>query len=470
MTRLARPSSRLRWLAVGAATAVSSVLAFSHPSGVPPMDDTYIHLSYARWMLHGEPMQINRDEPSSGSSSPLWTALSIPAASLGIEEGPLALMLLSCLVSGACMLAASGVPLALPLLLTGPYVFHASSGMETALACLLVVLYFRMLTGSLSIRAAGPLLAAMVLTRPEMSLLAIPLLIFLIRRKGLTWPAALGRVLPAALAGLLWVGWNLHATGLPLPSTFYAKAAISAATASPVTELPGLAKGLVLASPLLLPLTVLSVARRRPGTGGPCVPTGLALLLGAALVTQPNAYFQMRYYAPVLAASAVVLARYLGDEARHGLRSALMIGCVALSLPGMAVFASRRVDASLDVDCIDRNPALLVDALADADDILVSADLGAVGWFAGGPAHERVIRDLDGLLRSRARQAGPGSPIDGSDFLLLFPGQYAGLIPSEGSGFSPIAVYRSLSPVICGEDRLVVYSAAIPRAATPGDE
>ena len=195
---------------------VSSLVAV-RSGPVPPMDDTYIHLVYGRSILRGQPLQFNPGTPSSGFTSPLWLAASAAAAAAGTEWAPAVLMALSAMAGCAAVLLAGPGPAPLFLLILGPLLFHGASGMETALACLAVVLVWRRLeSGGEPDLRGGLLLAGAALVRPELALLAVPLALGAGRPGGrqlaaLLWP-------PLAL-GALWMAWNLRATGLPLPST-----------------------------------------------------------------------------------------------------------------------------------------------------------------------------------------------------------------------------------------------------------
>lgn len=425
-----------------------------HPYGVPPMDDTYIHLTYARNLLQGRFMEFNAGCPSSGTTSPLWTVLAVLPAAAG-DSAPVLAMVLSSLVAVSALLAASRRAWALPLMLTGPFLFHASSGMETSLAALVVVVFcLRIGAAAAGRRGLSFLLAVAVLTRPELSVLAVPAVMWLRRRrKGFRATALF--LLPAAAAAVLWLAWNLYSTGLPLPASFYAKVLAGGPAFDPV----GLAKGLLLASPGLLLLLPFPSVRSR-STSRPEVSLVAPLLFLSALLTQPNGFFQMRYYVPFLVAAAVsVPSRW---TRRTGVPP-LPLLAVLLALPGVAVLASRRSDASIDVDCIDRNPAILVDRIADDDAVIAAADAGAAGWFTTGPGSPgRLLLDLDALVTPELvsrRGSDRWNLVRGvADFIIAFPVQYRGLLAPTGVGrLEPVAEYRSPRSVICGEDRVGVY-------------
>jgi hypothetical protein len=412
---------------------------------VPPMDDTYIHLVYGRSIVRGAPLEYNPGEPSSGFTSPLWL-IPAAAASLAGAAAPPLLMAFSCAAAAAAVLLCGSATAGMLLLLLGPLLFHAGSGMETASAVLAVVLVWRRADGAAPPDwKAGILLAGAAMVRPELALMAVPLAL----SAGRPRPGGLVRLLaPALAAGTAWIAWNLHATGMPLPSTFYAKQA-GAAAYGLLPGLTGLARGLVVGAPLLAPAGAAAtwlLLRRRPALGLVC----LAALL-PAVVLQPNSFFQMRYHVPWLAAFALACARVLG---RRRWAAALL----ALSLvPGALVFASRRIRASADVRAIDVRPAMLVSRTAAEGDVVAAADVGAMGWLSGA----RVL-DLDGLVTPTPPRGDHGGPRwswvrDRADYLAAFPWQYAGLIAEAGEGLRLMRMFRSPSPVICGEDAVGLW-------------
>lgn len=437
--------------AAAAAMILLCAILVAAAGPVPPMDDTYIHLVYGRSIVRGAPLEFNPGEPSSGFTSPLWL-LPAAAASLASGSAPVVLMAISSLAAAAAVLLAGSSTAALLLLLLGPLLFHAGSGMETALAVLAVVLVWRRVDGGRPPNlSAGLLLASAALVRPELSLLAVPLALSAGRPKAAGLAALLA---PPAAAAAAWVAWNLHATGLPLPSTFYAKQA-GAAAFGLLPGLIGLARGLAVSAPLLAPAGAVStwlLLRRRAPLGLVCL---LTLLPAVAL--QPNSFFQMRYHLPWLAAFALATARVL-----HRPRWLRLL--LALSLvPGLLVFGSRRIRASADVRAIDVRPAHLVAEAASAGETVAAADVGAMGWISG----LRVL-DLDGLV-SRPPPVGNGGVPDWdwirrrADYLAAFPRQYSGLISNAGDDIRLIGLFESPSPVICGEDAVGVWKVSAGR-------
>ncbi len=428
------------------------IVLFACDFSIPPMDDTYIHLVYGRSLLTSAPLCFNGAEPSSGFTSPLWLLPSALASLAGSALAPTILMVISLLAAGAALFILPPFT-GILLLMTGPFFFHASSGMETALSCLAVIAVWRCVRDGTGIRVSSFVLAGAFLIRPELAVLAVPLAVSMKRRT----PGNIVRLAaPLVIVGLLWMFWNIHSMGLPLPSTFYAKHPVSWLT-SASTGLPGLLKGLLITSPLLLFAAALSItkllkgkAKRRSEVSMALVPL---LLFAVSMYLQPNSFFQMRYYVPTLTAAVLAIGYWL-----RGLRRwRLNVFILAFSmLPGLIIFAGRRVDASYDVYSIDVRPAQYLSSVASPAQTVAAADIGAARWITG-----MKILDLDGLITAERL---PGSGREGwqwisdrSDYLLAFPEQYSGLISEAGDSLEFLMGFRSDRNVICGEDSVALW-------------
>lgn len=210
-----------------------------------PLDDAWIHMVYARSLVHGQPFQYNPGQPETGSTSPLWAILLAPGLLIGLPPPtwPKVLGVLLAAASAAIgwgLLRALGLPAAGRLfVLTLPLVpnlaFASVSGTEVLLFALLMLSALRAAVGRRH-RLAGILAGLAMLARPEGAVLAvllIPLLVWRAWRRGEEQSRPRARhwlrevVLPVLLAVLViapWMAFCLSVTGRPLPSTFYAKA------------------------------------------------------------------------------------------------------------------------------------------------------------------------------------------------------------------------------------------------------
>ena len=193
------PTLSWRWALLGVLLVATAFLAASWLGGggelVPPLDDTYIHLQYARNLAHGSFFSFLEGGPySTGDTAPLYVVLLAPAFWLGLDGSTamvwvfllntilhlatvvLGLKLASRYASGRATQIAT---LAL-LVLWGPWLWGVYLGMEVALAALLLLIVAYTQDGTDVSRRARVArliaLAALPLVRPEglfLSFLAI---------------------------------------------------------------------------------------------------------------------------------------------------------------------------------------------------------------------------------------------------------------------------------------------------------
>ncbi|MCD4777286.1 MAG: hypothetical protein K8S15_14720 [Candidatus Aegiribacteria sp.] len=434
------------------AAVILLFLLFECNINIPPMDDTYIHLVYGQSLFSSDPLSFNDSEPSSGFTSPLWLLPSALASIAGTTGAPIVLMGFSLLAAAAALLLLP--PITAVLLLTaGPFFFHASSGMETALSCLAVIAVWRCIVNGSGITAASFVLAGAFLVRPELAVLGIPLVVSM---KNMTPGNIVRLAAPSLIAGLIWMLWNIHSTGLLLPSTFYAKQPVSWFT-SAFSGLPGLLKGLLITSPLLLFTAAASITgllkckkEKRRSVSMALIPL---LLFAISIYLQPNSFFQMRYHVPSLTAIILATGYWLRGLRRRRLNAYIL---AASMLPGLIIFAGRRADASFDVHSIDVSPARYLSSIASTEQTVAAADIGAVKWITG-----MEILDLDGLVTAERL---PGSGRQGwqwisvrAEYLLAFPDQYSSLISEAGDSLEFLTGFGSDKNVICGEDSVALW-------------
>jgi hypothetical protein len=242
----ARPegaAARTRGAAVAGSVAVASALAFgiavffyrqwriadTAALDAFPLDDPWIHLHFARNLAEGHGFAYNPGTPVAGSTAPLWTLVLAGAFAVAGSHAALAKALGVLAALGAALAARRlgerwtgdaglGVLAGVLTALSGPMLWGALSGMEVALAALLV-------TAALCVPPAAPawlpaaLLGFGVLARPE-AVLLVPLVV-------LAGPLRARRVLVffgvAAVLLAPWAAFNLVTTGSPLPATASAK-------------------------------------------------------------------------------------------------------------------------------------------------------------------------------------------------------------------------------------------------------
>ena len=204
------------------------------------LDDSYIHLAYARSLRAGEGLSYNPHDWETGATSPLWVLL-LAAWPFGLPGG-LALKLfgLAWHVLGtwlfmrlaAALLPPAAEPPAKPspsLLSTGAALLFAcdplavqaaTSGMEVSLATALALGFVLALHAGRPLMAAG-MAAFCCWTRPELSVLVgcASVGCALTRRSR----AALWPLLAALLASASYAAYCQAVSGYPLPNTYYVK-------------------------------------------------------------------------------------------------------------------------------------------------------------------------------------------------------------------------------------------------------
>ncbi|MEJ8281870.1 hypothetical protein [Pseudonocardia spirodelae] len=173
-------------LLLGAAFVAVSV-AYNRGSLVPPLDDVYIHLQYARRLGDGEPLRYQPGaEITTGASSLLWMALLGAAHAVGFDGRWLLAVAVAGGVAGVACAAvctslaatrlggrAAGWWAGMLTALSGPLLWGGASGMEVGLlAALLSGTLLSYLRERPRFRWTPVVAAALALTRPEGFLLA----------------------------------------------------------------------------------------------------------------------------------------------------------------------------------------------------------------------------------------------------------------------------------------------------------
>ena len=194
-----------------------------------PLDDSWIHLHFARNLAEGHGFAYNPGRPVAGSTAPLWTLLLaagavVAGASVATAKTLGAICGLAAALVTRRAAVAWGVPpmvalvAAVALLWTGALAWGALSGMEVTLAALLVAA--ALLTHARNRMATTALLAGLaVAARPEAALL-LPLL--LLARPLTRARLALFVLIPALVLAPV-VAFSYATTGAPYPATAAAK-------------------------------------------------------------------------------------------------------------------------------------------------------------------------------------------------------------------------------------------------------
>ena len=474
-------------------------------AGVPhlsafPLDDAWIHLQFARNLAEGHGFSYNPGVPVAGSTAPLWTlALAAafrldgtgpaPAKILGMAAALGAALVTRSLVrrwTGSRALAlAAGITAAV----SGPIVWGALSGMEVALAALLVSAAL-LAHGACRDRATALLLGLAALTRPE-SLLLVPLV-------WLAGPVTARRtaLLAAVLAALLgpWAAFNLLTAGTPLPAT---------ATAKVEGGLVGLLSGArepwslalygrpwqfeldwvrwLASADVMLPLLLApglwglwrSAGRR---VGLPALVLVLHPLGMAWLAPYRPPGFQEGRYSTHLLPLAIAVA-FVGAEAlsrlrrpavdagepgrrRRGLLRFVLAGALvagaAASLPAAAVRYAWAVE---NIEAMQVHLGRWLADNTPSGAVLAVNDVGAIAYFSGRP-----IVDVMGLVTPAIipyRRRGEAGVLEYLErarpaYLVVFPAWFPELTAVR-ERFTPIYRIRLEHNTVAGADEMVVY-------------
>ncbi len=482
-TRVERRFAFLALLALAAVVTGAFAWAASETFGTGfPLDDAWIHQTYARnFGLRGEWAYLP-GVPSAGSTSPLWTVLLALGYRLGVDPYVWAL------VWGTLLLAASGyigsrwaaarspqlgrlawVAGAL-LVLEWHMIWAGVSGMETlAQACTVLLVLYALEAGWPPI-VIGMLVGAGIWIRPDALLLLLPVGWVIwsdgghdLRRAA---RSALGVGAGVALLFLPYLGFNLLLGGQAWPSTFYAKQAEYAVELGRPLGLRLVEQwgvGLVGAGAVLAAGFAASIwmdaTGRRWARLAPAV--WWLAFLAAYAVRLPVTYQHGRYAMPaipvlVILGSEVMLAaaiRATGKWARLLSRAwiaAALATTIAFLLPGARAYGQ-------DVAIIETEmvaTARWIESNTEPGDLIAAHDIGAVGYYS-----DRTLIDLAGLItpevtafvRDEARLAAY-LQARGADYLMIFPGWYPQLVEGRVPVYQSTAAY---APAAGGENMAV---------------
>ncbi len=487
-TGATRPSAPLALALIGAAAflAVAGTLLVARAAGYAgfPLDDAWIHQTYARNLATSGQLAFLPGQPSAGSTSPAWSFLLSVGTLLGLDARTWTYLW------GAIWLAATawlvyrlflrlvalvpGAPSASPrlaALLAGllcavewHLVWAAASGMETlmftALSLALLDAFFAQ-TGQQAqhlpslqqeerfVRAVGLGLLAgiLVLTRPEGLILA-----GLVLAGTAVWPWPRSRAelrsrlltSAAAVSGFAvllvpYVAFNLRTGGSLWPNTFYAKQAEYQADLSlPQRFWQVLSPTLVGPQVLLLPGLAYGIYRLARGVAAQAGSWTALLPLAwwLALLTVyawrlPVGYQHGRYSMPtiplLLLYGAWGTAALLRPRSTHlAVRVASRALPAAVALLAVAFWWRGALAYRDDVAFIENEMVATAHWLAahtDPGDVVAVHDIGAVGYYL-----DRPLLDMAGLITPDVipfladADALVGWMLEhGADYAVLFP-------------------------------------------------
>ena len=471
-------------LSVGVYIAYSAIY---HSVGFP-LDDAWIHQTYARNLAeHGE-WSFLTGKPSDGSTAPLWSALlalgyilRIPPLVWAVLLGAGALWWLSVLAESAVRRIVTTYRPRFPwagavLAVEWHLVWAAGSGMETLLYALLVTAVLVLLiSNSRHFFGLGLLIGASIWVRPDgITLLGPAFLILAINQ--VQWKKRIKVILGLSMgaASLLasYLLFNLSVSGLPLPNTFYAKQAEYAS----YLQIPFIQR---LASEALQPMIGVGIVLL-PGLILACVNAirkkewnilvaiiWLVGLLGLYAWRLPVTYQHGRYVIPAIPIYTILclvgLVEFSQIHGKHfrwivSLFWKLTVGITLFIFWGRGALAYAQDVAVIETEMVKTAKWVAVNVPPEA--VVAAHDIGALGYFGG---HDLV--DLAGLVSPEVipflrdeTQLAAYLNLRGVTYVVAFPDWYTSLtanlepIYTTGEHFAPVfgeqnmAVYRWPGP------------------------
>ena len=478
------PNKRIVWqLALASVLSVATYLvasALTYRIGFP-LDDSWIHLTYARNLaLYGE-WAFQPGKLSAGSTSPLWTML----LSIGflVKLAPYiwtyllgALLLFGISLTGEIIVRRvspayqSRFPwVGLFLILEWHLVWSAASGMETLLHALLVTVVLGMLmTGSRRFMTLGLLAGLSVWVRPDGITLLGPIVVHALagEKSGKRrWRDVSLSLIGFASIFVPYLLFNLILAGTPMPNTFYAKQAEYAAWQT----LPFFSRFRQLSlqflagpSLALLPGAIAwfatSIRKRDWGTLAGMVWFAGYLFL---YVERLPVYQHGRYIMPAMPVfflwGLIALIEFTQSQTfgRYHWLATTMWNFLAGTLCIVFWFVGANTYAK-DVTLIESEmvvSAQWVVANVPTGDIIAAHDIGALGYFDD---HELI--DLAGLvspgvipfIRDEEKLASY-LDLQGAKYLIAFPDFYPALIEQA----EPVFVTDGFGTKLGGENMVV---------------
>jgi arabinofuranosyltransferase len=384
-----------------------------------PLDDAWIHQTYARNLgLHGV-MAFSPNQPSTGSTSPGWTMI----LALGyILHIPFFIWTyaLGCILTIATAFTAARLSeryfgnrdraflVAVICMLEWHLAWMGLSGMETILFILLILLFFLLSERGMSPLLLGALTGIIVTVRPEGILLAIVYGSSLLRVQ----PRDLKRLLRHASVFFLafaltigpWIAFNLAYGGKPFPNTISAKFMQYGHPWSPFKSLKYMWDVLIyfVNGPLILLVpcagwTVYNLIRTKNSL--PLRPMAWSLtLIGLYAAMLPVIYDHGRYLMPLIPFVVIYGVEGLHQFLARFIHAFLSRLAVWFALFGvlLSLWINGASDYAFRVQLygtVHLQAAQWINSNAPPDAILATHDIGLIGYHTG-----RQVVDLAGLV------------------------------------------------------------------------
>ena len=425
--RLLQMPVKTRRLIVGGLTAIFAILfleiGFQSAGPGFPLDDAWIHQTYARNLAFNGRWEFIQGQVSGGSTSPLWTMLLSLGPLLGFKTPYFWTSFLSIAAFTGTTLTgfaiirkktASNHPLivagVLLLALEWHLLWSAVSGMETILFCFLCLLIFNVLLGEKYYLVLGLLSGLIVWVRPDGLTMLGPVFLILFWRlikKRVSYASVLAVIFPILIMLGLYGWFNYSTTGTVFPTTMYAKQLEYADT---LQQSIFLRMGKIFLVPVsgaglfLIPGFIQSV-RQAIVKRDVWLASAILWFIGYGTIYAiklPMVYQHGRYHIPL-----IPIFFMIGIIGTVSLYSAVIknkpkwkpLAKMTIGLSGVTAILFAVVGQTAfinDIRTIERlmiEPAEWINANTPDDALIAAHDIGAMGYFG-----ERDIIDLAGLI------------------------------------------------------------------------
>jgi hypothetical protein len=467
-----------------------------------PLDDSWIHLQFARNLAAGDGLSFNPGQLVAGSTAPLWTAIvSLVYFLPGNPVFWVKLMGVLLFLAGGWLTFRLGLTLALPksfamlasllTVSTSWLVWSALSGLEIPLFVVLSLVAIELHLEERQDDERPPLsllvMAIGALARPEALLLMVLALADRLLRferdadGDLVWQRSGASSWFLVLLGVLMVlvpmalfNWNV--SGSFLPTTFSAKTPGMARWLPEMRFLHTVMGVFFKVQPFMLLFAgagVLTMVGRLgsekdrgllPSLWLICLPLAYSIMNpvgGLTLVGNLGRYLFPLF--PILNLLGVlglqqILGRFSGRvRVGNGVFSARVVLLSILILPTLASLvqgAGRYAQGVMNVQDSDVRAARWLDGRVSPDAILAVNDIGAIKYILPN----RVV-DLAGIISPEVRELNFNGFLDlhEPDYLVVFP-RWFPTMTSEDSPFHLEQMFQVPNNITMGGDELGVYS------------
>jgi hypothetical protein len=467
-----------------------------------PLDDAWIHLQFARNLAEDGQLAFNEGEPSSGSTSPLWTMLLAVPLLAGFDAVISAKVLGTLLTAAAAILcwmltklltssSAAAYVAALATAISPRLTWGSVSGME-------VPLYVALYLAAVLVFVRDPdrgapwwgALAALAGTaRPETFLLFAVLAVHRVLitdgvPPNAAWRAIRRAGMPFALIVTVYAAVNMSGGGMPWPSTLAVKSeggglfgALSradlagifrTALLSPLNALNTFVRFFFAQSALLtmfmvpgaLALLRLLGAAHRRGSIVVVLAMLPALTLGAVAPALSVPQQEGRYVAHGLVFTFIVCASGVAALASVSRKAWPVWAIAALAVARLAsqnvLSADHHARMVHNISTVHLHLGQWLKSNTPPDAVVAVNDIGGIAWVSG-----RRVLDLEGIVTPEIiPYRGRGAHLEfleqrQPDYLVIFPEWYPRLV-ARADLFEE--VYRvSVPRVSAAHDSMVVY-------------